>query len=98
MLEIRNLHVEVEGQPILRGVDLTINDGEVHSMMGPNGSGKSTLAQVLAGRDTYEVTEGTVRYRGEDLLEMEPDKQFSDIYFDQLQEIFTRETGFYTHM
>jgi Fe-S cluster assembly ATP-binding protein len=75
MLEIRNLHASIDGQPILRGVDLTIEAGEVHSMMGPNGSGKSTLAQVIAGRDTYEVTEGSILYKGEDLLEMEPDER-----------------------
>ncbi|MHC4947301.1 MAG: ATP-binding cassette domain-containing protein, partial [Planctomycetota bacterium] len=75
MLEIKNLHVSVEGQEILRGVDLTVKAGEVHSIMGPNGSGKSTLAQVLAGRDAYEITEGEVRYRGTDLLEMDPDER-----------------------
>lgn len=75
MLEIRNLHASVEGHEILRGVDLTVNAGEVHSIMGPNGSGKSTLAQVLAGRDTYEVTEGEIIYNGKNLLEMEPDER-----------------------
>lgn len=69
MLEIRNLHVAVDGQPILKGVNLTVRAGEVHSIMGPNGSGKSTLAQVLAGRETFEVTAGEVFYNGENLLE-----------------------------
>ncbi len=75
MLEIRNLHANVDGHEILRGVNLTVNAGEVHSIMGPNGSGKSTLAQVLAGRDTYEVTEGEVIYEGKDLLDLEPDER-----------------------
>ena len=75
MLEIRNLHVNVQGNEILKGLTLTINAGEVHSMMGPNGSGKSTLAQVLAGRDTYEVTEGEVFFEGRNLLELEPDER-----------------------
>jgi len=73
MLEIKNLHAEVDGQPILRGIDLTVNAGEVHAIMGPNGSGKSTLSHVLAGRDDYEITEGSVTYKGEDLLELEPE-------------------------
>ena len=75
MLQIRNLHVNVQGHKILKGLDLTINAGEVHSMMGPNGSGKSTLAQVLAGRDTYEVSEGEVVFEGRNLLELEPDER-----------------------
>jgi len=75
MLEIRNLHARVDGHEILKGINLTVNAGEVHSIMGPNGSGKSTLAQVLAGRETYEVTEGEVIYRGQDLLEMAPDER-----------------------
>jgi len=73
MLEIRNLHVAVEGKEILRGIDLKVQVGEVHSIMGPNGSGKSTLAQVLAGREEYVVTDGEVFYNGEDLLEMSPE-------------------------
>ncbi len=75
MLEIKNLHVEVDGQKILNGIDLTVKAGEVHAIMGPNGSGKSTLSYVLAGKDEYEVTEGSILYNGEDLLEMEPDER-----------------------
>ena len=75
MLEIKNLHAEVEDQSILRGIDLTVNAGEVHAIMGPNGSGKSTLSHVLAGRDDYEITEGSVTYKGEDLLELEPEER-----------------------
>ena len=75
LLEIKNLHVSVEGKKILRGIDLTVKAGEVHSIMGPNGSGKSTLAQVLAGHENFEVTEGTVLLDGKDLLEMDPDER-----------------------
>lgn len=75
MLEIRDLHAEVEGHTILKGIDLTVRAGEVHSIMGPNGSGKSTLALVLAGRETFEVTKGSVTYDGKDLLEMAPDER-----------------------
>jgi Fe-S cluster assembly ATP-binding protein len=70
MLEISGLHVEVDGKEILKGIDLSIGAGEVHAIMGPNGSGKSTLSYVLAGRDGYEVTAGSVTYRGKDLLAM----------------------------
>jgi Fe-S cluster assembly ATP-binding protein len=73
MLEIRNLHVRVEDKPILRGVELVIRAGEVHAVMGPNGSGKSTLANVLAGREGYEVTQGSVLFRGKDLLSLAPE-------------------------
>src|ERR671917_2203043 len=75
MLQIKNLHAEVDGQKILRGIDLTVNAGEVHAIMGPNGSGKSTLSYVLAGKDDYEITEGEVSYLGQDLLDMEPDER-----------------------
>ena len=75
MLEIKNLHVSVEDQEIIKGLNLTINKGEVHSIMGPNGSGKSTLAQVLAGRDTYEVTEGEILFQGKDLLDLDPEER-----------------------
>ncbi len=73
LLEIKDLHATVEGHEILKGVNLTINAGEVHSIMGPNGSGKSTLAQVLARRDTYQVTGGEIWFRGKNLLEMKPE-------------------------
>ena len=75
LLEIKNLHVRVEDAEILKGVDLTVEPGQVHAIMGPNGSGKSTLAQVLAGRDTYEVTEGEIRFKGEDLSEAAPEER-----------------------
>ncbi|HEY4805167.1 MAG TPA: Fe-S cluster assembly ATPase SufC [Paraburkholderia sp.] len=75
MLEIRNLNVEVESKPILRGLDLRVNAGEVHAIMGPNGSGKSTLAHVLAGREHYVVTGGSVQYDGCDLLALAPDER-----------------------
>lgn len=73
MLEIQNLHARVEEKEILRGLNLTVRPGEVHAIMGPNGSGKSTLANVLAGREDYEVTDGSISLEGEDLLEMEPE-------------------------
>src|ERR1051325_1587744 len=75
LLEIKNLHAGVEGKQILKGIDLTINEGAVHAVMGPNGSGKSTLAAVLAGRDGYDVTEGQVLYKGNDLLDMDPEER-----------------------
>jgi Fe-S cluster assembly ATP-binding protein len=74
LLEIKNLHAKIGSNEILKGIDLTINAGEVHSIMGPNGSGKSTLAQVLARRDAYEVTEGQVLLNGRDLLAMKPEE------------------------
>lgn len=75
MLSIKNLHVRVEGKPILQGIELQIMAGEVHAIMGPNGSGKSTLAHVLAGREGYEVTQGEVTYGGQDLLALAPEER-----------------------
>jgi len=75
LLEIKNLHAKVADREILKGIDLTINTGEVHAIMGRNGSGKSTLAQVIAGRDTYEVTEGEILYDGKDLLDLSAEER-----------------------
>ena len=75
MLEIKNLHANVAGKPILKGLNLSIGPGEVHAIMGPNGAGKSTLGNVIAGRDGYEVTAGEVLYNGKDILELEPDER-----------------------
>ena len=75
MLSVKNLHVSVDGQPILNGLNLEVSPGEIHAIMGPNGSGKSTLVQVLAGKDDYEVTQGDVSYKGENLLEMSPENR-----------------------
>ena len=75
MLEIANLHVEVDGEKILKGINLAVPKGEVHAIMGPNGSGKSTLSYALAGKDDYEVTEGSLSWNGQNLLELEPDER-----------------------
>lgn len=75
LLEVNNLSARVQGRDILKGINLTINPGEVHAIMGPNGSGKSTLASVLAGRENYEVTGGSVTFNGKDVLEMSPDER-----------------------
>jgi Fe-S cluster assembly ATP-binding protein len=81
MLEIKNLRARVEGKEILKGINLTVNAGEVHAIMGPNGSGKSTLARVIAGHEDYEVTEGEVLYNGVNLLEMEPEERAQEGIF-----------------
>ncbi len=81
MLEIRDLHVTVDGKEILSGIDLEVAAGEVHAIMGPNGSGKSTLAYVLAGREGYEVTQGEIRYKGQNLLELAPEERAREGFF-----------------
>ena len=85
MLEIKNLHASVEGREILKGVNLTINDGEVHVLMGPNGSGKSTLSNVLVGNPKYEVTEGSVTFNGKDLLKLSPEDRSHEGIFMSFQ-------------
>ncbi|NIV42759.1 MAG: Fe-S cluster assembly ATPase SufC [Candidatus Dadabacteria bacterium] len=75
MLEIKDLYVKVEDKEIIKGLNLTVNPGEVHSIMGPNGSGKSTLSQVLAGKESYEVTSGSITFKGKDLLELAPEER-----------------------
>ncbi|MBL4612971.1 MAG: Fe-S cluster assembly ATPase SufC [Emcibacter sp.] len=81
MLEIKNLHVNVGDKEILKGLNLTINDGEVHAIMGPNGAGKSTLAYAIAGKDGYEITKGSVTYNGKDLLDMDPNERAGEGLF-----------------
>ena len=85
MLSIKNLHVNVEGKPILKGLNLEIGKGEVHAIMGPNGSGKSTLAYVLSGRDGYEVTEGEIIYEGQNLLDLETEERAQQGVFLAMQ-------------
>lgn len=81
MLEVKNLHAEVDGKPILKGLNMTVNPGEIHAIMGPNGAGKSTLTNVLSGRPGYEVTDGSVTYQGADLLELEPEERAGEGIF-----------------
>jgi Fe-S cluster assembly ATP-binding protein len=85
MLSIKNLYVSVEGQEILKGINLEVKPGEIHAIMGPNGSGKSTLANVLAGREEYEITAGEVTYMGEDLLEKSPEDRAKEGIFLSFQ-------------
>jgi ABC-type transport system involved in Fe-S cluster assembly, ATPase component len=81
MLSIKNIHASVEGKQILKGINLEVKAGEVHAIMGPNGSGKSTLASILAGREEYEVTEGSVTFLGKDMLELSPEDRAREGYF-----------------
>jgi Fe-S cluster assembly ATP-binding protein len=85
MLIIKKLHAEIEGKKILNGINLQINAGEIHAIMGPNGSGKSTLAHVLAGREGYEITEGSITYMGKDLLELSVDERAKEGIFQAFQ-------------
>lgn len=85
MLEIKNLHATVGGKEILKGVNLTINDGEIHALMGTNGAGKSTLSNVIVGNPAYEVTEGTITFNGEDLLAMKPEERANKGVFMSFQ-------------
>lgn len=85
MLEIRDLHAEINGKEILKGVNLTINKGEVHALMGPNGAGKSTLSSVLTGHPAYKVTKGTILFNGKDLLQLTPEERASEGIFLSFQ-------------
>lgn len=81
LIEIKNLFASIDGNPILQGINLTINEGEIHAIMGPNGSGKSTLAKILAGHPAYEVTSGEIWFKGQNLLEMEPeDRSYAGLF------------------
>jgi Fe-S cluster assembly ATP-binding protein len=85
MLQVKNLKVRVEDREILKGINLTVNKGEVHAIMGPNGSGKSTFARALSGHPGYEVTEGEVLYNGQDLLDLDPDERAREGVFMAFQ-------------
>ncbi|MFM7158192.1 MAG: Fe-S cluster assembly ATPase SufC [Bacteroidota bacterium] len=81
MLNISNLHAQIDDKPILRGINLSVNPGEIHAIMGPNGSGKSTLASILAGREDYTITEGTIEFNGKNLLELAPEERAGEGLF-----------------
>ena len=81
MLKITNLHAQIEDTPILNGINLTVNPGEVHAIMGPNGSGKSTLASIMAGREDYTITQGSIEFNGKDLLELAPEERAGEGLF-----------------
>ena len=85
MLEVKNLHATIAGKEILKGIDLTVNDGEIHAIMGPNGSGKSTLSSVLVGNPMFEVTKGSVEFSGKDLLELSPEDRSHEGIFLSFQ-------------
>ena len=85
LLEIRGLRASIEGKEILKGIDLTINEGEIHAIMGPNGAGKSTLSAVLTGRDKYEITGGEIIFKGKNLLEMSPEERSREGIFLSFQ-------------
>ena len=85
MLDVQNLWAEVDGQSILKGIDISVKKGEVHAIMGPNGSGKSTLTQVLSGREAYQVTDGSITFKGKDLLELEPEDRAREGIFMAFQ-------------
>lgn len=81
MLKITNLHAQIDETPILNGINLTVNPGEVHAIMGPNGSGKSTLASIMAGREDYTITQGSIEFNGKNLLELSPEERAGKAYF-----------------
>ncbi len=98
MLEIKNLHVSIEGKKILKGLDLKINQGEVHALMGPNGSGKSTLSYVLSGKEGYDIEEGSITYKNKNLLDLEVDERANEglfLAFQYPMEIPGVQTSFF---
>jgi Fe-S cluster assembly ATP-binding protein len=98
MLEIKNLHVSIEEKKIIKGLNLSINKGEVHALMGPNGSGKSTLSYVLSGKDKYEIDEGTIEYNEKNLLELDVDERANEglfLAFQYPMEIPGVQTSFF---